>query len=249
MGVRHIPEWTVGLRRRPALWVVAVSALLASVVFMRRRDGDRLRWYRVVYWLAYRLGLAVWRRSTPPADLVALVEGPSPLPAGRALDLGCGTGTDAIYLATHGWHVTGVDAVPKALATARRDATAAGVAPHFVQGDVTCLHDLGVGDGYALIMDFGCFHTLPEDSRPAYVAGVSEAAAPAATLLLYGFRRPPKAAPMHAGVTEDEVQQRFSRSGWELVNAERMPPETLGAAVRRTADRFELWRYQLRRAT
>ena len=108
--------------------MVAVSGLLASIVFMRRRDGDRLRWYRVVYWLAYRLGLAVWRRPTPPADLVALVEGPSALPAGRALDLGCGTGTDAIYLAIHGWDITGVDAVPKALATARRDASAAGVA-------------------------------------------------------------------------------------------------------------------------
>ena len=247
MGGTYSPEWNVGLRRSPALWVVAVSGLLASIVFMRRRDGDRLRWYRVVYWLAYRLGLAVWRRPTPPADLVALVEGPSALPTGRALDLGCGTGTDAIYLAIHGWDITGVDAVPKALATARRDASAAGVAPRFVQGDVTRLHELGVGEGYALIVDFGCFHTLPEDRRPAYVAGVSEAAAPGATLLLYGFRRPPKAAPMHAGVTTDEVQQRFSGAGWELANAERMPPETLGIAVRRTADRFDLWRYQLRR--
>ena len=196
MGGTYSPEWNVGLRRSPALWVVAVSGLLASIVFIRRRDGDSLRWYRVVYWLAYRLGLAVWRRPTPPADLVALVEGPSALPAGRALDLGCGTGTDAIYLAIHGWDITGVDAVPKALATARRDASAAGVAPRFVQGDVTRLHELGVGEGYALIVDFGCFHTLPEDRRPAYVAGVSEAAAPGATLLLYGFRRPPKAAPM-----------------------------------------------------
>jgi SAM-dependent methyltransferase len=186
----------------------------------------------------------------PPADLVALVEGPSALPAGRALDLGCGTGTgtDAIYLATQGWDVTGVDVVPKALAAARRDATAAGVDPRFVHGDVTHLRELGVGDGYALIVDFGCFHTLPEDRRPDYVACVSEAAAPAATLLLYGFTRPPKAAPIHAGVTEDEVQQRFSGAGWELVNADPMPSETLGAAVRRTADRFQLWRYQLRRA-
>lgn len=247
MGDTYSPEWKVGLRRSPALWVVAVSGLLASIVFMHRRDGDRLRWYRVVYWLAYRLGLAVWRRPAPPADLVALVEGPSALPAGRALDLGCGTGTDAIYLAIHGWDITGVDAVPKALATARRDASAAGVAPRFVQGDVTRLHELGVGEGYALIVDFGCFHTLPEDRRPAYVAGVSEAAAPGATLLLYGFRRPPKAAPMHAGVTTDEVQQRFSGAGWELANAERMPPETLGIAVCRTPDRFDLWRYQLRR--
>src|SRR5262249_37304119 len=52
--------------------------------------------------LIYRLGLIVLTRARPPAELVALVEGPSPAPAGRALDLGCGTGTDTIYLATHG---------------------------------------------------------------------------------------------------------------------------------------------------
>jgi SAM-dependent methyltransferase len=166
---------------------------------------------------------------------------------GRCLDLGCGTGTDTIYLATHGWDVTGVDTVPKALAIARRDASAAGVAPHFVQGDVTRLHDLGVGDGYTLILDFGCFHTLPDDRRPAYVTSVSHAAAPGATLLLSGFSRPPKAAPMHAGLTKDEVQQRFCSAGWELVRAERVPAETIPIAALRAADHFEVWRYQLRR--
>jgi methylase of polypeptide subunit release factors len=62
-----------------------------------------------------------------------LVEGPSlPLPAGRALDLGCGTGTDTIYLATHGWDVSGVDMTSRALAIARRDGAAAGVAPRLI---------------------------------------------------------------------------------------------------------------------
>ncbi len=94
-----------------------------------RRSTDGLRWYQLVYRLIYRLGLIFWRRATPPAELVALVEGPSALPVGRALDLGCGTGTDTIYLANHGWDVTGVDMTPRALAIAWRDATAAGVTP------------------------------------------------------------------------------------------------------------------------
>ena len=193
----HEPE-----RRSPTgltAWMVLLSGLLASVLFLQVRDGDRLRWYRVVYWLAYRLGLTVWRRHSPPADLIALVEGPTPLPAGRALDLGCGTGTDTIYLATHGWEVTGIDAVPKALATARRDATAAGVAPRLIQGDVTRLKDVGVGDGYTLLVDFGCFHTLPDDQRRAYIAGVSQASAPGATLLLYGFGDRPSPHPCTRG--------------------------------------------------
>jgi SAM-dependent methyltransferase len=209
--------------------------------------GNRLRWYQVVYRALYHLGFVFWQRDAPPEDLVALVEGPSALPPGRALELGCGTGTDTIYLAGHGWDVTAVDMVPKALAAARRRASAAGVTPRFIEGDVTRLPDLQVGDGHDLVLDFGCFHTLPEDRRPAYVTGVSGAAAPGATFLLYGFKRPPKAAPIAGGVTAEEVEQRFCPAGWDLVSAERTSVET--PVVPRASDRFELWQYHLRRAS
>ena len=54
-----------------------------------------------------------------------MIEGPAALKAGRALDIGCGTGTDTIYLARHGWEVTAVDMVPNALTAARQKARAA----------------------------------------------------------------------------------------------------------------------------
>ncbi|MEV0819951.1 hypothetical protein [Nonomuraea rubra] len=91
--------------------------------------------------------------------------------------------------------------------------------PRFVHGDVTRLPDLGIGEGFTLLVDFGCFHTLPEDRRAAYVAGVSHAATSGARLLLYGFSRPPKVAPMHAGVTVEEVRRRFCPAGWQLLRA------------------------------
>lgn len=211
-----------------------------------RHDPNGMRWYRLVYRLAYRLGLVVWQRPVPPADLITLIEGPSALRPGRALDLGCGTGTDTTYLATHGWQVTAVDMVPKALVTARRRATAAGVSPRFVHGDVTRLRELDIGDGYTLILDFGCFHTLPDDRRPAYVDGLSDVAAPGATLLLYGFRQPPKLAPMRAGLTPEEVRDRFGTAGWQVVTADAVPAGTLRVTAGRAAERFVLWRYQLR---
>jgi SAM-dependent methyltransferase len=211
----------------------------------RWRTDEGLRWYQLVYWLAYRLGLIVWQRGTPLDDLVRLVEGPAKLEPGRALDIGCGTGNDTIYLATHGWQVTAIDMVRKALTTARRKATAAGVAPRFVEGDVTRLQDLGIGEGYTLLLDFGCFHTLPEDRRPAYVTSISHAAAPGATLLLCGFKRPPKTAPMHAGMTLDEVRQGFGGAGWQVVRAEQTSAESQMAIARRAAAHFELWCYQL----
>jgi SAM-dependent methyltransferase len=210
-----------------------------------KRNG--LRWYQVVYRALYGLGLVFWQRSAPPAGLVALVEGPSALSPGRALELGCGTGTDTIYLASHGWDVTAVDMVPKALATARHKASAAGVTPRFVAGDVTRLPEIGVGNGHDLILDFGCFHTLPEDRRQAYVSGVSGTAAPGATLLMYGFKRPPKAAPIRGGMTTEEVQRRFCPAGWDLISAE--PASAELPLVPRAAKRFELWRYRLRRTS
>lgn len=207
-----------------------------------------LRWYKAVYRLVYRLGLAMmWERAQPPTELIALVVGPNALPAGRALDLGCGVGTDACYLAAHGWDVTGVDVTPEALVLARRKAAAAGVTPRFLEGDVTRLADLGVGQDYTLLVDIGCFHSLPADRRAAYVTEVSRAAQPGATLLLLGFRRFPRYIPAHAGMTPDEVRQRFCTAGWEVVeSAERSVPET--RAPRRLRDHFVLWAYQLRRS-
>jgi SAM-dependent methyltransferase len=203
------------------------------------------RWYGFVYRTAYLLGLKVWDRGVPTADLVELIEGASA--PGRALDLGCGTGTDCIYLAQQGWDATGVDMVPRALAIARRKAAAAGVSPHFVEGDVTRLRDFGVGDGYTLLLDFGCFHTLPQDRRDAYVQNVSEVAAPGATFLLYGFKRPPRLAPMQAGLTAEEVRERFADNRWELVSAEPVGADEIRAVGRRVDETFEVWRYQLRR--
>jgi SAM-dependent methyltransferase len=129
---------------------------------------------------------------------VALIERSDALPHGHALDLGCGTGTDSIYLAQHGWHVMGVDMVPEALAIAHRSAAAAGVAATF---------------------DFGCFHTLPTE-RSAYVENVSTVAAPGAVFLLYCFARPPRYPPMQAGVSPKEVRERFAIK-WEIQSADR----------------------------
>ena len=64
----------------------------------------------VGYRIMYRLGITPWVHGEPPEPLAALIEGPRSLPPGDMLDIGCGTGHDAIYCARHGWAVTGVDA-------------------------------------------------------------------------------------------------------------------------------------------
>jgi SAM-dependent methyltransferase len=238
-----------GGRRRAWLAVPVGAGLVAAAVLWRRRAAwaEGPRWYGFVYRTMYLLGLRIWDRGVPAEDVVQLAEGDQPQPPGRALDIGCGTGTETIYLATHGWDATGVDMVPRALAIARRKAAAAGVSPRFVEGDATRLQDFGVGEGYDLLLDFGCFHTLPPDQRDAYVESVSLAAAPGATFLLFGFTRPPRLAPMRAGVSTEEVRERFDRRRWELVGAERKSTDPIEVAGTRADELFELWAYRLRR--
>jgi SAM-dependent methyltransferase len=210
---------------------------------------SNFRWYGFVYRTVYLLGLRIWEREDPAAELVALIEGPDAPPLGRALDIGCGTGTDSVYLATRGWEVTGVDMVPRALAAARRRAVAAGVSPRYVEGDATRLPELGLDGDFALLLDFGCFHTLPLDQREPYVESVSAVAAPEATLLLYGFARPPRLAPMYAGLTPDEVRERFGRRGWQVVSAERVSANAIEVSGRRVDEQFELLCCRLRHPT
>ena len=167
------------------------------------------------YRLLYFLGFTPWDHGIVPPELVELVEGPQALAPGRALDLGCGSGTQAIYLAQQGWQVTGVDYVGRALEHARQRAATAGVAPRWIQGDVTRLRDLGVGDGYTLLFDSGCFHGLNATERAAYAAGIATVAAPGATLLVFSFA-PHFRGPAPRGVSSEELVRCFG-ADWEVL--------------------------------
>ena len=171
----------------------------------------------VFFRASYLLGVKPWDSGISPPELVAAIEGPDALTPGRAIDLGCGTGTNCIYLAQHGWEATGVDFIPRAIRTARRKAAAAGVSPRFLVGDVTRLDSLDLADGYGLVLDMGCFHSLADTGRQAYVEGVTRLAKPGATMLLFCLVRrdkPGRVGPR--GVVRGEVSRRFD-AGWELV--------------------------------
>lgn len=171
------------------------------------------------YRLSYLVGKVPWDSGVPPPELVEVVEAPAARP-GRALDLGCGTGTNAVYLSQRGWDVTGVDLVGAAIERARGRAASASVAPRLVQGDVTRLTELGLRPGFDLLFDLGCYHGLPEERRGAYVAGATRLASPSAVLLLYGFAPGEWGrGPFRIGVTGDELRRRFE--AWDLVEERR----------------------------
>lgn len=178
----------------------------------------------VFFRAAYLFGFKPWDSGVPPPELVAVVEGKDRLTPGKALDLGCGTGTNSVYLAQHGWDVMGVDFVPRAIRAAQRKAAAAGVSPRFIVGDVTRLTEPGLGTDYDLLFDLGCFHSIPDARRDAYVRGATDVARPGAVMLMFCFVRrsqPSRLGPR--GVDRGEVAQRFA-SGWELVAEEEGRP-------------------------
>ena len=165
---------------------------------------------RILYRLTYRLGTPRWDTGMPQPELEQLVQGRAP---GRALDLGCGTGADAVYLAGHGWQTTGVDFAPEAIAAARKKAADAGVDAAFVVGDASRLADAGVRGPFDLLLDIGCYHTIPASRRDAYVAGAAGAARPGADFYLAGLADPPRLWRLLGahGISTDEIKSRFGR--------------------------------------
>lgn len=123
---------------------------------------------RVMGDLTYRFGLGPQPSDVPDHRLMELVEGPGQLAPGRALDLGCGTGRNAIYLGRHGWETTGVEFVGYAVEVARHKAETRAVPVRFVTGDVTRLPELGLGEDFRLLVDGGCYHMIPDGRRDAY---------------------------------------------------------------------------------
>lgn len=138
--------------------------------------------------LVRKLTFNLWYYQRPPWDTgispPELVDFIATHPPGRALDIGCGTGTNAIALARHGWQVTGVDFARRAISIARRKARQAGVQADLRVGDVTKFTDPGPFD---LVLDIGCFHSLPPNTRQDYTRNLTQWLAPQGTYLLYAF--------------------------------------------------------------
>jgi cyclopropane fatty-acyl-phospholipid synthase-like methyltransferase len=136
---------------------------------------------RLFYTLSY-LRNPPWDTGISPPELMAFIQDHEP---GRALDLGCGTGTNAITLAQHGWQVVGVDFVGKAIRSASNKARRAGVKIDFCVGDVSRLD--GIHGPFDLILDIGCFHSLSASAKEDYIHNLKHLLSDNGTFLIFGF--------------------------------------------------------------
>ncbi|MCC6740601.1 MAG: class I SAM-dependent methyltransferase [Planctomycetia bacterium] len=111
-----------------------------------------------------------WDTGTPDPLLVGMVESRAILP-GRTLEVGCGTGTNAVFLAERGFDVLGVDIAPLAIERARERAKGR---CRFETADF--LATVPAGGPFAFVFDRGCFHAFDEaDERERFARNVAAA--------------------------------------------------------------------------
>jgi SAM-dependent methyltransferase len=171
----------------------------------------------------YQSTHTVWSKR-PNAQLLAEV---ADLPPGSALDVGCGEGADAIWLAERGWRVTAVDWAVTALDRAAMEAATRGdqVADRisWQQADATGWEPNGQFD---LVSSF--FIHVPLDDRTTLFARLAQAVAPGGTLLIVGHHPEdlvtlPRPLPAELFFAPDEVAASLDAETWEVVVAEARP--------------------------
>jgi SAM-dependent methyltransferase len=169
----------------------------------------------------------------PNAHLTAEVSG---LPPGRALDAGCGHGSDALWLAAHGWQVSGVDFSASALAHARAMAEAAGpdIAARMDWVEADLANWTAPAGRYDLVT---CLYVHVAGSVPEMVLRMGAAVARGGTLFLVGH---PPVDPATGAATPAAGQQQVSTDAavtaldphrWKVLVAEDRPRAAAGTGV------------------
>lgn len=159
----------------------------------------------------YAAGDIPWDSPEPPPEIIELA---AELPAGKALDLGCGYGRTAIFLAARGWQVDAVDYIPRAITEARQRAEKARFAGqiNFFQADVTSLAFLSAG--YDLAVDIGCCHRMPEAELRAFHSQIKRLLKPGALFLLFAHLNDP--ARGHYEWLDEDILHGFFQDGFHI---------------------------------
>ncbi len=173
-------------------------------------------------------GVPTWDIGRPQGAVVRLAE--TGLIRGSVLDVGCGTGDNALYLASRGHDVVGIDFAAGAVKQAVEKARARGLPAIFVVGDAldaASLEAASVGHTLDTIIDIGLFHCLQPWERDVYAAGLRGVIGPAGHcfVLCWSNENPFGRGP--SGITRRALRGVFrSATGWRVESIEREVLET-----------------------
>ncbi|TCZ68560.1 class I SAM-dependent methyltransferase [Paenibacillus albiflavus] len=149
-----------------------------------------------------------WDLLYPSQELVAFIATMTFPKKKVALDVGCGAGREAIFLAQQGWDVIGVDISTEALRIAAERAKEVGVEVDWRQGDIL---SLPVENKFIdFVNDRGCFHSIIEENRDQYVNEIAQILKPGGMMLLRGCRDE-KEKGHFVPVTEISVDRYFGK--------------------------------------
>jgi cyclopropane fatty-acyl-phospholipid synthase-like methyltransferase len=144
-----------------------------------------MKWFYEIMYSRFRAPYDIGPRK----ELVELVENKRLRPC-KAIDLGSGTASNCIFLAQHGFEVTGVDFASAAIELGRRRAAQAGVMVNFVEDDLTDLHH--ITGTFDLLVDYGTLDDLSSKNRKLYIQNVLPLTHPGSQFLLYCFEWSPR---------------------------------------------------------
>jgi SAM-dependent methyltransferase len=148
----------------------------------------------------------LWDAGKPSGELKKVVENGTIRPS-RAVELGSGSGTDAIYLASRGFDVTAIEIAPTALGQAQKKARKAGVTVRWLLADVLAPPDL---EPFDFIYDRGCYHVVRDENLAAYLETVRRLSRPGTRfLLLAGNAEDPTPGYGLPRVSEEELRNDF----------------------------------------
>ena len=163
---------------------------------------------------SYHGGPAPWDIGKPQPAIVRLAS--KGAFTGAVLDAGCGTGENALLLASYGLAVTAIDVAETALAIAREKAQSRGDDVEFLAADALQLQSLG--RSFESVLDCGLFHTFDSDERREYVASLASATKHGGTAYVLCFSNEGADIGPHP-VGKEELATAFNRgSGWDVAS-------------------------------
>ena len=161
----------------------------------------------------YALPRAPWDIGRPQDAFLAA----APRITGRVLDAGCGTGDLALWLASRGHAVTGIDFLEAPLVAARRKGAELGLAVNFLQMDALSIG--AIPERFDAVTDCGMFHSFDDERRTAYVEALGQLLEPGARVFILCMSTDEPGTQGPRRVADEELRATFS-DGWEIESIE-----------------------------